>query len=54
MKHNLPSTIYASIIRIHPKTCQLACVMRAEVYGCFDGKLKFVKVYIIVGLLNDV
>ncbi|CAB4013337.1 lactadherin-like isoform X2, partial [Paramuricea clavata] len=36
VKRNLPSTIYARFIRIHPKTCKEACVMRAEIYGCLD------------------
>ena len=39
VKHNLPSTVYAREIKIHPKTCNSNCVMRAEIYGCLDGRL---------------
>ena len=57
MKHNLPSTIYARFIRIHPKACKQACVMRAEIYGCLDGKVCYVyyceKLIIVCGDVND-
>ncbi|XP_028413720.1 lactadherin-like [Dendronephthya gigantea] len=38
VKHNLPSHIYAQFVRFHPVSCNQACVLRAEIYGCFDGR----------------
>jgi hypothetical protein len=44
VNNTLTPVIFARYITILPKECTGACALRAEFYGCYEGKLAILKI----------